>query len=114
MKKVAFIGMGNMAQALAVGFIKSKKIAKPDIFAYAPNQEKLAKNAKKMGFVPCKSLEEAVDAADTVVMACKPYQIEEVVRLAKNFRAKLLFQLPLAGTLRNILNFLKKMCAFSS
>ncbi len=78
--KVAFIGMGNMAQALAAGFIKTKKIAKADIFAYAPNQEKLAKNARKIGFVPYKTLSEAVEAADTVVMACKPYQIEDVLK----------------------------------
>ena len=109
MKKVAFIGMGNMAQALAVGFIKSKKIAKADIFAYAPNQEKLAKNAKKMGFVPCKSLEEAVDAADTVVMACKPYQIEEVLgQIGKKLSGKALVSIALGWNFKKYSKFLEK------
>lgn len=84
MEKIAFIGMGNMAQALASGFVKSGKIKPADIFAYAPNQEKLASNAKKIGFTPCASLEEAVSKADTVFMACKPYQIEEVLKQIKN------------------------------
>lgn len=109
MKKVAFIGMGNMAQALAVGFIKSKKIAKADIFAYAPNQEKLAKNAKKMGFVPCKSLEEAVDAVDTVVMACKPYQIEEVLgQIGKKLSGKALVSIALGWNFKKYSEFLEK------
>lgn len=79
MKKIAFIGMGNMAQALAQGFIKTGKVNAADIFAYAPHQEKLAANAAKIGFVPCKTLKEAVSVADTVFMACKPYQIEDVL-----------------------------------
>ena len=43
--KIAFIGMGNMAQAIAAGFVNSKKITSQDLFAYAPNQEKLKANA---------------------------------------------------------------------
>ena len=78
MEKIAFIGMGNMAQALTGGFIKSGKIEPKNIFAYAPNQQKLAQNAAKYGFNPCSSLKEAVLKADTIFMACKPYQIEEV------------------------------------
>ena len=41
MRKLGFIGMGNMGQALAKGFVSSGKIKGKDIFAYAPNQEKL-------------------------------------------------------------------------
>ena len=40
MKKLGFIGMGNMAKALAKGFINTGKIKENAIFAYAPNQEK--------------------------------------------------------------------------
>ncbi len=39
MKKLGFIGMGNMAQALAMGFINAKAIAKENVYAYAPHQE---------------------------------------------------------------------------
>ena len=79
MVKLGFIGMGNMAQALVKGFVASGKVKGEDIYAYAPNQEKLNKNCEDLGIVACTSLEEAVDACDTVFVACKPYQIEEVI-----------------------------------
>lgn len=79
MKKLGFIGMGNMAQALCSGFISSGKIKKEDVFAYAPTYEKLCANADKYGFNPCINLLEMVDSCDTLVMACKPYQIESVL-----------------------------------
>ena len=79
MKKLGFIGMGNMAQALVKGFIASGKVKGEDVYAFAPNQEKLNKNCVALGIVPCATLEEAVDACDTVFVACKPYQIEDVV-----------------------------------
>lgn len=79
MEKLAFIGMGNMAKAIAAGLIRQKKIAADQVYAYAPHYDKLARNAEEIGFVPCHSLAEAVGAADTVLVACKPYQIEEVL-----------------------------------
>lgn len=79
MDKIGFIGMGNMALALAGGFIESKKIKAENIFAYAPNQEKLKKNADRLGFVPCDSLKSLVKNCDTLVVACKPYQIEGIL-----------------------------------
>jgi len=80
MKIIGFIGMGNMAQAIAGGFISKNIFDKENIYAYAPHYDKLCKNAEKIGFTPVKSLEELVDACDTVIMACKPYQIEEVLK----------------------------------
>ena len=79
MQKLGFIGMGNMAQALCKGFVSSGKISRERIFAYAPNQEKLSEISKRFGFTPCKTLESLVESSDTVIMACKPYQIEGVL-----------------------------------
>ena len=79
MERLGFIGMGNMAQALALGFIRSGSIEKENVFAYAPHQDKLKKNAAAIGFTPLGSLAELAGACDTLVMACKPYQIEAVV-----------------------------------
>lgn len=79
MESLGFIGMGNMAQALAQGFIASGALKGERVFAYAPHQEKLRANAERIGFRPVASLTELAAAADTLVMACKPYQIESVV-----------------------------------
>ena len=80
MKKLGFIGMGNMAQALAMGFINANAISKDDVYAYAPHQDKLKKNAQSIGFTPVDSLCGLAQVADTLVMACKPYQIEAVIK----------------------------------
>ena len=80
MTKLGFIGFGNMAQALCGGFVKSGLITKENIFAFAPNYEKLCGNAEKFGCTPCKVLKDVVEKCDTLVMACKPYQIESVLK----------------------------------
>ncbi|HIX73189.1 MAG TPA: pyrroline-5-carboxylate reductase [Candidatus Anaerobutyricum stercoripullorum] len=84
MKTLGFIGMGNMAKAIAEGIIKSGKMSGQDVYAYAPHQDKLQKNAKAIGFMPCATMEELLEASDTVVMACKPYQIEGVLEMYRD------------------------------
>lgn len=77
--KIGFIGMGNMAQAIAEGFIGSGLVQGEDISAYAPSQDKLQKNAQRIGFAAKDSLKALVAEADMVIVACKPYQIKEVL-----------------------------------
>ena len=79
MTNIGFIGMGNMAQAIAGGFIKSGRVKGTNLFAYAPNQEKLKANASKIGFKAESSIEEMISKCDTVIVACKPYQIKDVL-----------------------------------
>lgn len=77
--KIGFIGMGNMAFAIASGIIKNEIMNKNDIYAYAPHYDKLCKNAELLGFIPCKDLKEMISEIDMAVIACKPYQIEGVL-----------------------------------
>lgn len=77
--KIGFIGMGNMAQAIAEGFAKSGKINANDMCAYAPTWDKLVANSEKIGFVACKSPAAVVEASDIIIMACKPYQLLSVL-----------------------------------
>ena len=79
MKKLGFIGMGNMAQALCLGFANSGLLAEGSLYAFAPNQEKLIKNSTIYKFQPIDSVEKLVELCDVVIMACKPYQIESVL-----------------------------------
>lgn len=94
MKNIGFIGMGNMAQAIVKGFINNKKIESKNIFSYAPNQEKLNKNAKEIGFTACSSLTELASKCDTLIAACKPYQLESVLlELGENLSNKVLLSI---------------------
>ncbi len=79
MNRLGFIGMGNMAQAIADGFIKSQVIPGSDVYGYAPHADKLKNNAERIGFNPVSSVSELISTCDTVIMACKPYQIESVL-----------------------------------
>lgn len=77
--KLAFIGMGNMATALAEGFVRSGKLSGADIIAFDPCKETLLKKSTEIGFTAAKSAAEAVEAADTVLIACKPHQVEGAI-----------------------------------
>ena len=77
--KIAFIGMGNMATALARGFVASGKLNAADVVAYDPYQDMLRAKAAEIGFTPAPTAAEAVQAADTVLIACKPHQVESAV-----------------------------------
>lgn len=81
MRKIGFIGMGNMAQAIVQGFHRAGKLQSEDIFAFAPHLDKLRKNAEVIGFNACESPSEVIEKSDFVVLACKPYQIEEVLKV---------------------------------
>lgn len=50
MKTLGFIGMGNMAGAIAAGILQKGLMKKEEVFAYAPHYEKLEANAEKIGF----------------------------------------------------------------
>ena len=41
---IGCIGMGNMAQALVQGWLDCSALTAGEVFAYAPNQDKLLKN----------------------------------------------------------------------
>lgn len=77
--KIGFIGMGNMAQALASGFIKYGRVKAQGLKAFAPNQKKLKENADKIGFTPAATLPELLEDSDIIILACKPYQIDTVL-----------------------------------
>ena len=66
MKKIGFIGMGNMAKAMAIGFISSGKVQAADMGAFAPNQEKLAKNAAEEAAEAAKLAEAVEEAAEAM------------------------------------------------
>ena len=68
-----------MASALAGGFLSSGKLTGADIVAFDPDAKKLAAKAAELGFAAADSAAAAVEQADTVLIACKPQQVEEAV-----------------------------------
>jgi len=108
MNNIGFIGMGNMAQAIASGLIENSIFDAKQIFAYAPHFDKLSDNASRIGFMPLKSASEVVQKCDTIIMACKPYQIDCVLdEIAVNLSGKNLISIALGW------NFEKYTAAFT-
>lgn len=76
---IGFIGYGNMAQAIAKGWVEAGVVPANDIVACAAHYDKLKENAAKLGVRPLADAAEVVDAADIIIVAIKPYQIETVL-----------------------------------
>lgn len=83
MEKIGFIGMGNMARAIAQGVVAAGAVRADDLYAYAPRYERLRAFAEPIGMHACKSVAEMLGQVDTVVMAVKPYVLEGVLAETK-------------------------------
>ena len=79
MNKIGFIGMGNMAGAMAQGLIASGAMDASHLYACARDWDKLCRNAQIIGFTPVRDAATLVEAVDTVIVAIKPYQIQAVL-----------------------------------
>ena len=73
---VGFIGFGNMAQAMAKGFLQAGVLEGAQIAACAKRWEKLEKTAGELGVIPCKDAVEVLERSDILILAVKPYLIE--------------------------------------
>lgn len=89
--KIGFLGFGNMAQALASGWVKSGEIESSLLYASARNLEKLEKNTHRLGIQALPSNEELVKEADVIVLAVKPHQIQGICTpLKKDLQDKII------------------------
>lgn len=88
--KIAFIGFGNMAQALADGLLRAKALNPADLGAHARDRDKLRRNTESRGMQAFADAEEAVAFADLVIVAVKPHQVEAVIEpLREELRRKM-------------------------
>jgi len=78
MKKLGFIGMGNMASAIANGIVSSGFLKGEDIIAYDLLKSQLEKNSY-IGFEVAQNEKEVVNQCDIVLIAVKPQVVEKVL-----------------------------------
>lgn len=82
-KKIAFIGAGNMAEALTRGLLASK-ISRPELVSVADiSSERLSHFQKQYGVNSEKSNLKAVQKADVVLLTVKPQILPEVLQAIK-------------------------------
>ena len=78
MRKIAFIGVGNMANAIIGGLLRSKAADCPHLILSDRFPEKCAPYTER-GAILASSPAEAAKAADCVVLAVKPQNFSEVL-----------------------------------
>ena len=79
--KVAIIGAGNMGGAIARGLAHGHQVNTEDIFVSNPGTEKLERlKAEYPGIHTTQSNKEAAADADIVIIAVKPWKVEEVLK----------------------------------
>jgi pyrroline-5-carboxylate reductase len=77
--QIAFIGAGNMAEALLRGLVQGGHVPAAHIHASAPRAERLAELATKYGVTTTLDNAEAARAATIVVLATKPQILGKVL-----------------------------------
>jgi len=83
MKKIAFIGAGNMARAIIIGLVNSGVAAK-NIIVANPSSEKRVQLANEFGVQQTSDNIEAASFADIIVLCVKPHFICDVCQQLTN------------------------------
>lgn len=79
MYKIGFIGMGNMAGAIAGGIIKSGFIEGENVYAFDIDQVKLNRMNQDYNINLCNNENDLVEMVDIVLLAVKPNIVEKVI-----------------------------------
>ncbi len=82
MKKISFLGAGNMASAIAGGILSSGFATADDIILFDKNEIQYEKFDKKC--VKASSLSNAVDLSNYVFLSVKPQNIKDVLEEIKS------------------------------
>jgi len=83
-KKIGFIGLGNMGQAILSALIKSKTLQVDQVFATNRTPGKLTKMVSKFGIHGLATAEEVVESCDVVILATKPQDLLELLEPLRN------------------------------
>ena len=87
--KVGFIGMGQMATALAGGVVRTGKLEKGNLFAYDVLEVAARQFTDKVGGTACGSVAEVIGKADVVFLCVKPQHMGAVMEAVSGSGATL-------------------------
>lgn len=77
--KIGFIGFGNMAKAIAHGLIEKNVVSKNNLFFSTRSEESKTQVEKTWHIKGLSSNQAVIDESNIIILAVKPYQVEEVL-----------------------------------
>lgn len=84
--KVSFIGAGSMAEAIIAGLVNKKFVKSEQIYvSNKENEKRLLEITEKYGVVGNSNKKVAIADADVVILATKPYDMEEAVTEIRDY-----------------------------
>jgi pyrroline-5-carboxylate reductase len=83
-QKITIIGGGNLGGSVAFGLIKSKQL-EPSSLTVSDRYTSVLKKFQEQGATVTNNNVEAVQSADIVILAIKPYQAQEIIAEIKPF-----------------------------
>lgn len=98
MTKIAFIGAGRMASAMVEGLLRQRHLSPEQICCTCGDDPSGPELAARTGIAYVADVATLLSGADTVVLACKPQQLDEVGAELAEGTAGLLVISILAGT----------------
>ncbi|HUL59343.1 MAG TPA: pyrroline-5-carboxylate reductase [Anaeromyxobacteraceae bacterium] len=78
-KKIAFLGTGNMAEAMVKGLLRAGASAKEEIVCAEPRAERRAEISQRYGVAATASNAEAADRGDVIFLTVKPQIMSQVL-----------------------------------
>lgn len=78
-KRIAIIGAGNMGGAIVTGLLKSGFVKAPQIYV-SDRRENILEEMQGKGVHVARSNGEAAREADVIILAVKPYHVEDVMK----------------------------------
>lgn len=83
-KKIGFIGLGNMGQAILNALINSKTVDPSQIYVHNRTPGKVQKMVNKYQVTPLDTAEELVEKSDIVILATKPQDLLALLEPLRN------------------------------
>ncbi len=110
-KKIGFIGIGNLGQAIVKALIESQTFQPSQIFVTNRSPGKLVKVSELYGISVCKTNEELVEKCETIILAVKPQDLALVLEpMASTFsNAHLVISLAAGFSLKTLQNLLPEV-----
>ncbi|KAF1302520.1 MULTISPECIES: pyrroline-5-carboxylate reductase [Enterococcus] len=110
MKKIGFIGAGNMARAIIEGLIQAKLYSANEILVYNHRYEPtLAKLVTDLQITPIKQREDLAKQAEIIVLAVKPHLIlEQLTAIKKEVAEKIIVSIAAGVTIKQMEDVLGK------